>query len=315
MTGLIDLESVKKRILTTVDKAGYITEKKLIDYCVEDNIPDYAIDQLCDQLFDAQVPVLDISIFIENDYLALYSKYLTENAYSKKEEILTSVIKCLACFGKGVFEKYAEENRWAELRTIIIDKIQSDDYNVIYEFYENDAVKFIEFCKRVDAEKNASHIVQENKSNDTNSENVNKEQNSESEIESKYDEIVAMKLDEFAIFVYSLLDEGSEYITRDFRRPINRVELKEIVEWLKMPCTQKAEGFYEWLKDEGFMSRVIDQFRQYIIANEKKYGYSLLDIKEREKLVEYIDMRRVAGCPARERTLYKYYLEYWDKHK
>ena len=147
MTGLIDLESVKKRILTTVDKAGYITEKKLIDYCVEDNIPDYAIDQLCDQLFDAQVPVLDISIFIENDYLALYSKYLTENAYSKKEEILTSVIKCLACFGKGVFEKYAEENRWAELRTIIIDKIQSDDYNVIYEFYENDAVKFIEFCK------------------------------------------------------------------------------------------------------------------------------------------------------------------------
>ena len=312
---MIDLENVKKKILATVDKAGYITEKMLIDYCIEDNIPDYAIDQLCDQLFDAHVPVLDIPIFIENKYLALYSKYLTENTYSKREEMLASVIKCLACFSKGVFEKYAEENRWAELRTIIIDKIQSDDYNVIYEFYENDAVKFIEFCKRVAAEKNASHIVQENKSNDTNSENVNKEQNSESEIESKYDEIVAMKLDELAIFVYSLLDEGSEYITRDFRRPINRVELKENVEWLKMPCTQKAEGFYEWLKDEGFMSRVIDQFRQYIIANEKKYGYSLLDIKEREKLVEYIDMRRVAGCPARERTLYKYYLEYWDKHK
>lgn len=312
---MIDLENVKKKILATVDKAGYITEKMLIDYCIEDNIPDYAIDQLCDQLFDAHVPVLDIPIFIENKYLALYSKYLTENTYSKREEMLASVIKCLACFSKGVFEKYAEENRWAELRTIIIDKIQSDDYNVIYEFYENDVVKFIEFCKRVAAEKNASHIVQENKSNDTNSENVNKEQNSESEIESKYDEIVAMKLDELAIFVYSLLDEGSEYITRDFRRPINRVELKEIVEWLKMPCTQKAEGFYEWLKDEGFMSRVIDQFRQYIIANEKKYGYSLLDIKEREKLVEYIDMRRVAGCPARERTLYKYYLEYWDKHK
>lgn len=312
---MIDLENVKKKILATVDKAGYITEKMLIDYCIEDNIPDYAIDQLCDQLFDAHVLVLDIPIFIENKYLALYSKYLTENTYSKREEMLASVIKCLACFSKGVFEKYAEENRWAELRTIIIDKIQSDDYNVIYEFYENDAVKFIEFCKRVAAEKNASHIVQENKSNDTNSENVNKEQNSESEIESKYDEIVAMKLDELAIFVYSLLDEGSEYITRDFRRPINRVELKEIVEWLKMPCTQKAEGFYEWLKDEGFMSRVIDQFRQYIIANEKKYGYSLLDIKEREKLVEYIDMRRVAGCPARERTLYKYYLEYWDKHK
>lgn len=312
---MIDLENVKKKILATVDKAGYITEKMLIDYCIEDNIPDYAIDQLCDQLFDAHVPVLDIPIFIENKYLASYSKYLTENTYSKREEMLASVIKCLACFSKGVFEKYAEENRWAELRTIIIDKIQSDDYNVIYEFYENDAVKFIEFCKRVAAEKNASHIVQENKSNDTNSENVNKEQNSESEIESKYDEIVAMKLDELAIFVYSLLDEGSEYITRDFRRPINRVELKEIVEWLKMPCTQKAEGFYEWLKDEGFMSRVIDQFRQYIIANEKKYGYSLLDIKEREKLVEYIDMRRVAGCPARERTLYKYYLEYWDKHK
>lgn len=315
MNELIDLENVKKKILATVDKAGYITEKMLIDYCIEDNIPDYVIDQLCDQLFDAHVPVLDIPIFIENKYLALYSKYLTENTYSKKEEMLASVIKCLACFSKGVFEKYAEENRWAEIRTMIIDKIQSDDYNVIYEFYENDAVKFIEFCKRVAAEKNASHIVQENKSNDTNSENVNKEQNSESEIESKYDEIVAMKLDELAIFVYSLLDEGSEYITRDFRRPINRVELKEIVEWLKMPCTQKAEGFYEWLKDEGFMSRVIDQFRQYIIANEKKYGYSLLDIKEREKLVEYIDMRRVAGCPARERTLYKYYLEYWDKHK
>lgn len=133
---MIDLENVKKKILATVDKAGYITEKMLIDYCIEDNIPDYAIDQLCDQLFDAHVPVLDIPIFIENKYLASYSKYLTENTYSKKEEMLASVIKCLACFSKGVFEKYAEENRWAELRTMIIDKIQSDDYKVIYEFYE-----------------------------------------------------------------------------------------------------------------------------------------------------------------------------------
>ena len=49
---MIDLGNVKKKILETVDKAGYITEKMLIDYCVEDNIPDYAIDQLCDQLFD-----------------------------------------------------------------------------------------------------------------------------------------------------------------------------------------------------------------------------------------------------------------------
>lgn len=83
---MIDLENVKKKILATVDKAGYITEKMLIDYCIEDNIPDYAIDQLCDQLFDAHVPVLDIPIFIENKYLASYSKHLTENTYSKKEE-------------------------------------------------------------------------------------------------------------------------------------------------------------------------------------------------------------------------------------
>lgn len=78
-----------------------------------------------------------------------------------------------------------------------------------------------------------------------------------------------MELDELAIFIYELLSEGSEYITRNFKRPINRVELKEIEEWLKMPCTQKAEGFYEWLKDEGFMPRVIEQFRYYINTNEK----------------------------------------------
>lgn len=85
---MIDLENVKKKILATVDKAGYITEKMLIDYCIEDNIPDYAIDQLCDQLFDAHVPVLDIPIFIENKYLASYSKHLTENTYSKKKKCL-----------------------------------------------------------------------------------------------------------------------------------------------------------------------------------------------------------------------------------
>ena len=308
---MIDLGNVKKKILETVDKAGYITEKMLIDYCVEDNIPDYAIDQLCDQLFDAHVPVLDIPIFIENKYLASYSKYLTENTYSKKEEILASVIKCLACFSKGVFEKYAEENRWAELRTIIIDKIQSEDYKVIYEFYENDAVKFIDFCKKTFVE----NLARKSELNVINNKNLNKEKNGESPTESKYDQIVAMELDELAIFIYELLSEGSEYITRNFKRPINRVELKEIEEWLKMPCTQKAEGFYEWLKDEGFMPRVIEQFRYYINTNEKEYGYSLLDIKERKKLVEYIDMRRATGCPVRERTLYKYYLEYWDRYK
>lgn len=308
---MIDLGNVKKKILETVDKAGYITEKMLIDYCFEDNIPDYAIDQLCDQLFDAHVSVLDIPIFIENKYLASYSKYLTENTYSKKEEILASVIKCLACFSKGVFEKYAEENRWAELRTIIIDKIQSEDYKVIYEFYENDAVKFIDFCKKTFVE----NLARKSELNVINNKNLNKEKNGESPTESKYDQIVAMELDELAIFIYELLSEGSEYITRNFKRPINRVELKEIEEWLKMPCTQKAEGFYEWLKDEGFMPRVIEQFRYYINTNEKEYGYSLLDIKERKKLVEYIDMRRATGCPVRERTLYKYYLEYWDKYK
>ena len=236
---------------------------------------------------------------------------MTENTYSKKEEMLASVIKCLACFSKGVFEKYAEENRWAEIRTMIIDKIQSDDYKVIYEFYENDAVKFIDFCKKAIVE----NPVRKSEQDVVNNKNLNNEKNEESSNESKYDQIVAMELDELAIFIYELLSEGSEYITRNFKRPINRVELKEIEEWLKMPCTQKAEGFYEWLKDEGFMPRVIEQFRYYINTNEKEYGYSLLDIKERKKLVEYIDMRRATGCPVRERTLYKYYLEYWDKYK
>ena len=309
MNELIDLENVKKKILATVDKAGYITEKMLIDYCIEDNIPDYAIDQLCDQLFDAHVPVLDIPIFIENKYLASYSKHLTENTYSKKEEMLASVIKCLACFSKGVFEKYAEENRWAELRTMIIDKIQSDDYKVIYEFYENDVVKFIDFCKKAIVE----NPVRKSEQDVVNNKNLNKEKNEESSNESKYDQIVAMELDELAIFIYELLSEGSEYITRNLGRSIKRVELKDIVEWLKMPCAQEDEEFYEWLKNEGFMPRVIDQFRYYIKTNEKEYGYSLLDIKERKKLVEYIDTRRTVGCPAKERTLYKYYLEYLDK--
>lgn len=235
---------------------------------------------------------------------------MTENTYSKKEEMLASVIKCLACFSKGVFEKYAEENRWAEIRTMIIDKIQSDDYKVIYEFYENDAVKFIDFCKKAIIE----NTVRKSEQDVVNKKNLNKEKSEESSNKSKYDQIVAMELDELAIFIYELLSEGAEYITRNLGRSIKRVELKDIVEWLKMSSTQEDEEFYEWLKNEGFMPRVIDQFRYYIKTNEKEYGYSLLDIKERKKLVEYIDMRRTVGCPAKERTLYKYYLEYWDKH-
>lgn len=207
---MIDLENVKKKILATVDKAGYITEKMLIDYCIEDNIPDYAIDQLCDQLFDAHVPVLDIPIFIENKYLALYSKYLTENTYSKKEEMLASVIKCLACFSKGVFEKYAEENRWAEIRTMIIDKIQSDDYKVIYEFYENDAVKFIDFCKKAIIE----NTVRKSEQDVVNKKNLNKEKSEESSNKSKYDQIVAMELDELAIFIYELLKQTGKIVVK-----------------------------------------------------------------------------------------------------
>lgn len=146
-----------------------------------------------------------------------------------------------------------------------------------------------------------------------NKKNLNKEKSEESSNKSKYDQIVAMELDELAIFIYELLSEGSEYITRNLGRSIKRVELKDIVEWLKMSSTQEDEEFYEWLKNEGFMPRVIDQFRYYIKTNEKEYGYSLLDIKERKRLLEYIDMRRTVGCPAKERTLYKYYLEYLDK--
>ena len=238
---------------------------------------------------------------IEYDKDAIVPPYITEYLRAKtvhNDEFMHSL------------EKYAEENRWAEIRTMIIDKIQSDDYKVIYEFYENDAVKFIDFCKKAIIE----NTVRKSEQDVVNKKNLNKEKSEESSNKSKYDQIVAMELDELAIFIYELLSEGAEYITRNLGRSIKRVELKDIVEWLKMSSTKEDEEFYEWLKNEGFMPRVIDQFRYYIKTNEKEYGYSLLDIKERKKLVEYIDMRRTVGCPAKERTLYKYYLEYWDKH-
>lgn len=65
--------------------------------------------------------------------------------------------------------------------------------------------------------------------------------------------------------------------------------------------------FYSWLKKQGFLDRVINQFKEYADAN------GLFEIKDYAELNMFINQRKKT-CPVRERTLYKYYLEYLETH-
>lgn len=65
--------------------------------------------------------------------------------------------------------------------------------------------------------------------------------------------------------------------------------------------------FTAGLEKKGFLDRVINQFKAYTDEN------GVLDIKDDEELRMFIK-KRMAVCPFKERTLYRYYLEYWEMH-
>ena len=70
---------------------------------------------------------------------------------------------------------------------------------------------------------------------------------------------------------------------------------------------QVEHDFFRWLREQGFLDRVINQFKEYTDEN------GMLEIRDDEELRMFIK-RRMAVCPVKERTLYKYYLEYWGMH-
>ena len=70
---------------------------------------------------------------------------------------------------------------------------------------------------------------------------------------------------------------------------------------------QAEHDFFRWLREQGFLDRVINQFKEYTDEN------GMLEIRDDEELRMFIK-RRMAVCPVKERKLYKYYLEYWKMH-
>lgn len=72
--------------------------------------------------------------------------------------------------------------------------------------------------------------------------------------------------------------------------------------------TEETEhDFFRWLRKQGFLDRVIKQFKEYTDEN------GMLEIRDDDELRMFIK-RRMTSCPVKERTLYKYYLEYWEMH-
>ncbi len=97
------------------------------------------------------------------------------------------------------------------------------------------------------------------------------------------------------------------------RKPFELAEEKEQGNVPKVPVeepvttdSEEEHDFYNWLRQEGFMERVIDRFKGYIKENH------LFEIKDEEELQRFIENRK-SICSFNERTLYKYYMEYWKQ--
>ena len=85
---------------------------------------------------------------------------------------------------------------------------------------------------------------------------------------------------------------------------------------------EAAAVYYGSLNEAERQAMLVDQetieglYAEFALAN-KVYEYIIKEInpeiRDDEELRMFIK-RRMAVCPVKERTLYKYYLEYWGMH-
>lgn len=121
---------------------------------------------------------------------------------------------------------------------------------------------------------------------------------------------------------YSVLDFGRDEDREDTKAEFNvgsssavaiqKAETETATQSLVKEQAEENKGqaehdFFRWLRKQGFLDRVINQFKEYTDEN------GMLEIRDDEELRMFIK-RRMAVCPVKERTLYKYYLEYWGMH-
>lgn len=104
----------------------------------------------------------------------------------------------------------------------------------------------------------------------------------------------------------SVLCSGRKYNILEFGRDDERTGTKPEFYQAVLNRSEDEHEFYKWLREQKFHERVINQFKEY--ANEN----ALLEIEDDSELRAFVK-NRLEVCPAKERTLYKYYLEYWDK--
>lgn len=121
---------------------------------------------------------------------------------------------------------------------------------------------------------------------------------------------------------YSVLDFGRDDDREDTKAEFNvgsssavaiqKLETETVTQSLVKEQIEENKGqaehdFFRWLRKQGVLDRVINQFKEYTDEN------GMLEIRDDEELRMFIK-RRMAVCPVKERTLYKYYLEYWGMH-
>ncbi len=70
----------------------------------------------------------------------------------------------------------------------------------------------------------------------------------------------------------------------------------------------KEENYYLWLKQNGFLEKVITMYRTYGDGDEL-----LFQIEEESELRDYVHEKMKTVSPTNRKNFYKYYLEYYLK--
>lgn len=391
---------IEGKIDEIVEKAGYITEKMLIDLCIDENLPDYEIDQLCDKVFMRNIIVLETSVYVENDIVRKYAQNIQRNDKKNACKFLTSIVNFIACFQDDYFDSIVNEEKWEELVQLAKGRTSNDKFIKKYDFDKITVLNFIDYYKLfsikqkrelisitdekiifqflfehvgflysdtiiantlgLDVEivddilENASWVSSKwnqyyiakytiNKNSNWKEEfsrltqpqtNINDE-NKETDINVKknstnYEMIRDMDVSRLAKFLNSVGNGNDLFFEKDYEEENGEIDVTKILTWLKKPSVtpiqvvetkpieeisktqSETEGnpFWTWLKNEGFMERVINQLKEYTNSITNEAGLKLFDLKSENEIQNFIDQRGVK-CPTKERLLYKYYIQYW----
>lgn len=144
---------IEGKVDEIVEKAGYITEKMLVDLCIDENLPDYEIDQLCDRVFIRNIIVLETSVYVENDVVRKYARNIQckdKNAC----KILTSIVNFIGCFQDDYFDSIVNAEKWEELVQLANGRTSNDKFIKSYDFDKVTVLNFIDYYRLLSIKQN-----------------------------------------------------------------------------------------------------------------------------------------------------------------